>query len=409
MKQAMVRESRACGGSELAVHWGLDAAVDYLNHGSFGACPTAVLEAQARWQRRIEREPVQFLHRELEQHLDRAREALARFVGAPSDDLAFVPNATAGINTVLRSLRFEAGDEIVVTDQEYNATRNAVDFVAHACGARVVAVALPFPIASPDVVLERVLAAITARTKLLVVDHITSPTGLVLPIERLVRAARERGVETLVDGAHGPGHVALSLEALGAAYYTGNCHKWMCTPKGSALLYVRRDLQAQIRPLAISHGANSRRTDRSFFRLEADWPGTHDPTPWLVIPEALEHLAQLVPGGWDEIRRRNRQLALWAREHLCAALGVALPAPESMIGCLAALPLPDRTGPASEPLGLDPLHVALYERHGIEIPVFPWPAPPRRLIRLSAQLYNRREQYERLARVLRAELNGARA
>lgn len=404
MEQVKMRESRASGGSELAGRWELDPEIDYLNHGSFGACPRAVLEAQTRWRRRIEREPVLVLHRELEDHLDHAREVLARFVGARNEDLAFVPNATAGVNTVLRSLRFEPGDEIVVTDQEYNATRNAVDFVAHHSGARVVPVALPFPISGPEVVLERVLAAITPRTRLLVVDHITSPTGLVLPIERLVREARERGVETLVDGAHGPGHVALELEALGAAYYTGNCHKWMCTPKGSALLHVRRDLQARIRPLSISHGANSRRTDRSFFRLEADWPGTHDPSPWLVIPDAIEHVGSLVPGGWDEVRRRNRELALWARERLCEALRVPLPAPESMIGCLAAAPLPDRVGSASEALDLDPLHVALFERHRIEIPVFPWPASPRRLIRLSAQLYNRREQYERLGAVLRAEL-----
>lgn len=404
MKQTTVSVSGACGGSELAKHWGLDPGVDYLNHGSFGACPTVVLEAQARWQRRLEREPVLFMDRELEGLFDRAREALAQFVGARSEDLAFVPNASAGVNTVLRSLRFEPGDEIVVTDQEYNATRNAVDFVAQRSGARVVAVALPFPIAGPDVVVERVLAALTPRTKLLVLDHITSPTGLVLPIERLVREARERGVDTLVDGAHGPGHVALELEALGAAYYTGNCHKWMCTPKGSALLHVRRDRQALIRPLSISHGANSRRTDRSLFRLEFDWPGTHDPSPWLVIPDAIEHIGALLPGGWSEVRRRNRELALWARDFVCSALGIPLPAPASMIACLGAMPLPDRVGAALEPSGHDPLHVALFQRHHIEIPVFAWPKPPRRLIRISAQLYNRREQYQRLADVLRAEL-----
>lgn len=408
MTQLKQAERRASGGSELARHWVLDPAVDYLNHGSFGACPSVILEAQARWQRQLEREPVLFLHRQLEEHLDRAREALARFVGADSADLAFVPNATAGVNTVLRSLRFEPGDELVVTDQEYNATRNAVDFVARASGARVVEARVPFPLASPDEVVERVLGAFTARTRLLVVDHITSPTGLVLPIERLVSLARERGVDTLVDGAHAPGHVALELDALGAAYYTGNCHKWMCTPKGSALLHVRRDRQARIRPLAISHGANSRRTDRSGFRLEADWPGTHDPTPWLVIPEALEFLGALVPGGWSEIRRRNRELALWARTHLCGALGISSPAPESMIGCLAALPIPDRVEPANSVLGLDPLHLRLFEDHQIEIPIFPWPAPPKRLVRLSAQLYNRREQYERLAAVLASELSPAR-
>jgi isopenicillin-N epimerase len=395
---------RACGGSELARHWGLDPGVDYLNHGSFGACPTTVLEAQAHWQRRIEREPVLFLHRELEAHLDRARDALATFVGARSEDLAFVPNATAGVNTVLRSLSFAPGDEIAVTDQEYNATRNAVNFVAGASGARVVEVRAPFPLSGPDEVLERVLAALTPRTKLLVVDHITSPTGLVLPIERIVAEARAKGVDTLVDGAHGPGHVALDLDALGAAYYTGNCHKWMCTPKGAALLHVRRDRQKGIRPLAISHGANSRRSDRSFFRLEFDWPGTHDPSPWLVIPEALEFLGGLAPGGWDGLRRRNHELALAARAVLCKTLAVASPCPESMIGCLAALPLPDRREAPSEPLGLDPLQLRLFEKHRIEAPLFSWPAPPKRLVRISAQLYNRLEQYQRLAEVLRAEL-----
>jgi isopenicillin-N epimerase len=395
---------RACGGSELARHWGLDPGVDYLNHGSFGACPSAVLEAQAQWQRRIEREPVLFLHRELEAHLDRARDSLATFVGARSEDLAFVPNATAGVNTVLRSLSFAPGDELVVTDQEYNATRNAVNFVAGASGARVVEVRAPFPVSGPEEVLERVLAALTPRTKLLVVDHITSPTGLVLPIERIVAETRARGVDTLVDGAHGPGHVALDLDALGAAYYTGNCHKWMCTPKGAALLHVRRDRQKGIRPLAISHGANSRRSDRSLFRLEFDWPGTHDPSPWLVIPEALELLGGLAPGGWDGLRRRNRELALAARAVLCKTLGVAIPCPESMIGCLAAIPLPDRREAPTEPLGLDPLQLRLFEKHRIEAPLFSWPAPPKRLVRISAQLYNRLEQYQHLAEVLRAEL-----
>ncbi len=404
MTQLQSQERRASGGSELARHWGLDPEIDYLNHGSFGACPTAVLEAQAQWQRRLEREPVLFLHREIEAHLDRARGALASFVGAHSDDLAFVTNATAGVNTVLRSLSFAAGDEIVVTDQEYNATRNAVDFVAAASGARVVEVRVPFPLRGPDEVLERVLAALTPRTKLLVVDHITSPTGLVLPIERIVAEARARGVDTLVDGAHAPGHVALDLDALGAAYFTGNCHKWMCTPKGAALLHVRRDRQKLIRPLSISHGANSRRTDRSFFRLEFDWPGTHDPSPWLVIPEALEHLASLVPGGWDAIRRRNRELALAARALLCKALELEAPCPESMVGCLAALPLPERRAAPSEPLGIDPLQLRLFETHRIEVPVFTWPAAPRRVTRVSAQLYNRLEQYQRFADVLRAEL-----
>jgi len=404
MTQVDQNVRRAAGGSELARYWGVDESVDFLNHGSFGGCPTRVLEAQAEWQRRAEREAVLFFARELESHLDRARDALARFVGAASDDLAFVPNATAGVNTVLRSLAFEPGDEIVVNDQEYNATRNAVDFVAQASGARVVLAKIPFPTSGPDEVVERTLACFSPRTKLLVVDHITSPTGLVLPIERLIAEAASRGIDTLVDGAHGPGHVALNLDALGAAYYTGNCHKWMCTPKGSALLHVRRDRQARIRPLAISHGANSRRTDRSLFRLEFDWPGTHDPSPWLVIPDAIEFVGGLAPGGWDGVRRHNRALALYGREKLCAALQIAPPAPDSMIGCLAAVPLPDATEPPIAPLGIDRLQARLFDTHRIEVPVFTWPQAPRRVTRISAQLYNRREQYDRFASLLGEEL-----
>ncbi len=319
-----------------------------------------------------------------------------------------MPNATAGVNTVLRSLEFAAGDELLTTDQEYNASRNALDFVARRAGATVVVANVPFPSAGPDEVVARVLERVTARTRLALIDHISSPTGMVFPIERLARELAARGVELLVDGAHGPGQVELDLEALGragVAWYTGNCHKWLCTPKGSALLWVRRDRQAQIRPLAISHGANSRRTDRSRFLLEFDWPGTYDPTPWLVLPEALRFMAALVPGGWPEVRRRNRELVLEGRRLLLAAVPQREPCPESMVGSLAAIVLPDATAPPVAPLGLDPLQLRLFEYHRFELPLPAWPAPPKRLLRISAQLYNRREQYQRLAAALREELS----
>jgi len=388
-------------GPDLRRHWNLDPAVAFLNHGSFGACPEPVLAKQVEWMRRLEREPVLFLHREIEGHLDAARAALANFVGAAPDDLAFVPNATAGVNTVLRSLELAPGDELLTTDQEYNASRNALDFAAERAGAKVVVAAIPFPIASPEVVVERVLAKATARTRLALVDHVSSPTGLVFPIESIVRALQERGIDTLVDGAHGPGQLPLALDRLGAAYYTGNCHKWMCTPKGSALLHVRRDRQAGIRPLPISHGANSRRTDRSRFRLEFDWPGTFDPSPWLVIPDAIAFLGSLQPGGWEELRRRNHELALHGRARLVDALKIPAPCPESMVGSLAAVPLPDAKGSPS-PLEGDPLQAALFDRHRIEVPLPAWPAPPKRLLRIAAQAYNRPEEYDRLARVLPA-------
>jgi isopenicillin-N epimerase len=385
--------------SPFARHWTLEPDLDYLNHGSFGACPRAVLDAREELYRRLERQPITFLVREWEARLDAVRASLGAFLGADPEDLAPVANATAGVNTVLRSLAFAPGDELLITDHAYNACRNALDFVAARSGARVTVAAVPFPVASPGQVTAAVMEKVTPRTRLALIDHITSPTGVIFPVEEIVAALAERGIDTLVDGAHAPGMLPLDLRALGAAYYTGNCHKWICAPKGAAFLHVRRDRQEAVRPLVISHGANRPRPGRSLFLNESDWTGTSDPTPFLCIPVALETLAAMVPGGWDEVRRRNRTLALAGRLRLARALGVEPPAPEEMIGTLVSLPLPD-SGAPELPGGLDPLQEELLGRFRIEVPIFSWPARPRRLLRISAQLYNDEEQYGRLAEAL---------
>ena len=395
--------------SEHARHWDLDPGVVFLNHGSFGACPREVLAAQREFVARMEREPVLFVHRDLEGLLDHARIALADFLGADADDIAFVTNATSGVNTVLRSLRFAPGDELLTTDHEYNACRNALDLAAATWGARVVTARVPFPLRDPAQVVEALTAAATPRTKLVLVDHVTSPTGMVLPVERIVAAFAERGIDVLVDGAHAPGMLPLELRRLGAAYYTGNCHKWLCTPKGSAFLHVRRDRQAAIRPLAISHGANSTRTDRSRFRLEFDFCGTCDASPWLAIPAALAFLGRLLPGGIPALMAHNRALALRARDLLCSALGSAPPCPDSMIGSLASIVLDPLALDPVGPLGLDPLQVRLWERWHVEVPVMRWASPRLRMLRVSPQAYNTIEQYEYLARAVVAserELRG---
>ncbi|MDC0719609.1 aminotransferase class V-fold PLP-dependent enzyme [Nannocystis bainbridge] len=392
--------------AELRSRWTLDPEVVFLNHGSFGACPRAVLAVQDELRRRMERQPVRFFLRDLQAPLAAAREAAAAFVGADPRDLVFVRNASEGVNAILRSLEFSPGDELLITSHGYNACNNAARYVAHRTGAKVVTAALPFPISGPDEAIAAVLAAVTPRTRLALVDHVTSPTGLLLPIAGIVAALQERGVDCLVDGAHAPGMVPLDLDAIGAAYYTGNLHKWVCAPKGAAILHVRRDRQEPIHPAVISHGFNDPRAG-SRLQAEFDWTGTADPSPWLCVPAALREMGEMLPGGWPEVQARNHALACAGRKLVAKAIGAALPAPEAMLGSLASLSLPPGPdGQVVTPLTSDPLQDALLSRHRIEVPVPWWPAPPQRLIRISAQLYNEVAHYEALARALRAELEG---
>lgn len=385
--------------------WLLADDVIFLNHGSFGATPAAVLERQSELRHRMEREPVQFFVRELEGLLDCARESLARFLGASPEDLVFVRNVTEGVNSVLASLSFGPGDELLTTSHEYNASRNALVRAADQWGANVVVARVPFPAPGEDELVEPVLDALTERTRLVLIDHVTSPTGLVFPLERIVREVRARGVDVLVDGAHAPGMVPLDLDSLGATFYSANCHKWLCAPKGAGFLWVERARRSQIRPAITSHGANSTRTDRSRFHLEFDWTGTDDPTPFLCVPESITALEQMVVGGWPAIRAHNHRLAIEGRDTLCKALGIAAPAPSELIGSIASVPLPpSRGGSSTNSFGLDPIQDALYERHRIEVPVFQWPDSSSRLLRISAQLYNTGEDYEALAQALMAEL-----
>ncbi len=390
--------------SELAVHWTLDPGVTFLNHGSFGATPRVVLEAQDAWRARMEREPVAFFARDLEPALDEARAALGAFLGADPDDLAFVTNATTGINIVARSLRLERGDEVVLIDHAYPAARNALRAVADDAGARLVEARIPFPGADPDEARQAVLEAVNPRTRLVMLDHVTSPTALVLPVAEIVAALAERGVDTLVDAAHAPGMLDVDLDAIGAAYTTGNCHKWMCAPKGSAFVHVRRDLQERVRPLVISHGATSLRTDRSRFRLEHDWTGTLDPTPWLSVPAAIAFGDGLMPGGWPELRERGHRLAVAARDLLAAALDEPQPVPDEMIGAMVSVPLPATAEPRPESTYADPVHAALLEA-GIQVAISPWPEQPdgqpwRRLVRVSCAPYVGLDDVERLAATL---------
>ena len=387
-----------------AKHWSLEPSRLFLNHGSFGACPNFVIREQRKWQDLMEREPVRFFEELMPDLLLKSREALGTFLNCSPDDLAFVSNATSGVNTILRSLHFEQGDEILVPNHAYQACRNSIDFVAKRWGAKVVEVAIPFPIDSPQTVVELMKSACSERTKLVMIDTVTSPTGLRMPFEALTEFFEGKGVEVLLDAAHGIGMIPLDLRELGASYVTSNCHKWLCAPKGSAFLYVRDDKQSKIQPLTISHGHTFPLGDTTRFRHEFDWTGTQDISGWCSIPAVIEGMADLIDGGWNSIMQHNHDLAIQGRNVLCKRLGIEPPCPDEMVACISTIQLPGKIPVKEKMHEPDPLHHILSEKYNIQVPVWSWPSPEGRYLRISAQLYNSIEQYERLADALVNEL-----
>ena len=379
--------------------WGLKSEIDFLNHGSFGASPKAVLERQNALREIMEMDPVEFIENLGVGLWEEALNQLSDFINADPAGMAFVPNATTGVNTVLASLKLDVGDKILVTDTTYQACRNAVDAVAERSGCEVNVACIPVPLDDEEYAVEAVLDAVDDRTRLALIDTISSPTGIRMPFERLVKDLQNLGIDVLLDAAHGPGLVPLDIDALNAAYVTGNCHKWLCTPKGSAFLHVREDKRS-MRPLVISHGATLPKSMGSRFRLEFDWTGTLDPTPWMCIPLAIEYLASVFPGGWDKIMERNRNLALKARSHIISEVGLQPVCSEDFVTSMAAFIVP---GPPFSP-DPDPLHTRLLEKHGVQVPVLGWLPHNRRYLRVSAHLYNSIDQYERLAQALKSEL-----
>lgn len=376
-----------------AATWLLDPSLHHLNHGSFGAVPRPVLAAADEWRLRFERDPVGFVDRDVVPALDQVRETWARLLGADPAGTVMLRNTTTGMTTVLdavaRTLR--PGAQIVLTDHAYNSTRVAVDVVAERYGLTPVTVRLPFPVASPADISSRVVDAVGSATGLVVLDLVTSPTALRLPVEEIVAAVGT--VPVLVDAAHGPGMVDMSTGSLrGAAFVVANGHKWVCAPRGSAAMVVREDWRDRLRPLVVSHGwEDTFAPDRSRLHATFDWTGTDDVTPWLAVPSALHVVGGLHPDGWPGLREANRALARYARDRLCEALGIDAPAPDEMVGSMAAVPLPGESSGM-----LDPLAAGLRE-HGFVVAAF---GGARRVLRVSAHAYNEPAEYDALATLL---------
>ncbi|MEQ1503187.1 MAG: aminotransferase class V-fold PLP-dependent enzyme [Myxococcota bacterium] len=386
--EAFLRERRLrmVFGAEVRDLFALRQDVTFLNHGSFGATPRMVLEAQRRLIDELESQPLAFM-RSVPVRIRRVAARVASFLRADPQDVVFVDNASTGVTAVLRSLSLREGDVLFTTDHAYGAVRRALDRVAARTGARVVAAPVPFPIGSPREVIDAVERTMPDDTKLAVFDGITSITGLVFPVEALVGLCRARGIPVLIDAAHVPGHLPVDLGALEADYWVGNCHKWLFAPKGCAVLHVRRDRHEQLDPVVFSHGVGTGLS--SAF----DWLGTRDPSPWLAMDAALDFVDQF---GADRIRAHNVLLRESEAELLCGRFGLTPPAPSSMLGALQTLPVPFPTDGTQATA--DAINRHLWETHRVEVMFAPFRG--RVWMRIAAQIYNRPEDYERLGDLL---------
>lgn len=387
--------------SEFASCWNFDPDIVFLNHGSFGASPTEVNSYRACLLDQMEKQPVDFILREYMPRITGILEKLENFTGASPGSIVLVSNVTTGINTVFSNISINPGDELVSTGQEYFSSANIIRTNAAKYDAKHIEVPIDNPVSDPDQVIDSILSAVTSRTILVLIDHISSPTGMVFPVKELVRRLDQLGIDVLVDGAHGPGMIPLNLEELGAAYYAGNCHKWMCAPKTSALLYVRPDKQRDFRPAVMSHVASEFNIEMSDFQIEFFWNGTIDPTPRMSIPFTIDFMESLHPGGWTGIMNENHDKAVRAERLICDRLGIEPPCPESMISAMAAVSLSWKSlSDLPHPEGIDPLQNWLLHEKQIEIPVTFTSSPQGRFLRLSAQLYNSDTEFEYLCRSL---------
>jgi isopenicillin-N epimerase len=375
--------------------------VIFLNHGSFGACPRPVFETYQAWQRELERQPVEFLGRRFTDLMQGARESLAAYVHADPDDLVYVPNATTGLNVVARSLPLQPGDEVLATDHEYGALDRTWRFICAKRHVSYVNQPLPLPVRSAEEATEAIWAGVTPRTRVLFISHITSPTALILPVAELVRRARQAGIWTVVDGAHAPGQIPLDLTALGADFYAGNCHKWLCSPPGSAFLYARREVQDLLEPLVVSWGWQPEKTtllsldsaEASPFILQQEWQGTRDIAAYLSVPAAIQFQAE---HDWPRLQEQCHELLRHARQVIGELTGLEQICPDSpdWYAQMATIPLP--------PCDADELKRRLYDEYRVEVPIITWGG--RQLVRVSVQGYNTRDHVEALGAALKVLL-----
>ncbi|MBC8203307.1 MAG: aminotransferase class V-fold PLP-dependent enzyme [Planctomycetes bacterium] len=373
------------------VKWMLDPEITYLNHGSFGARPVEVFEAQVAFKREFERSPIQFLDREGKERVSVARRTISRFLDCSDEQLGFVENATTGIGCVLQSLSLSKGSEIVSTSHVYNGVRQLLRSYVEKNSCTYREIDIPTPIATNDEIVSRILDGFSSQTTLLVIDHVASVTGIVFPVAKIISACRERGVAVLVDGAHAPGMLDLSINALSPDWYVGNLHKWVCGPPGAGFLWVNSQYLNSTHPMTVSHFYEQG------FTNEFDWQGTRDITSILGAAIAVEWGSTI---GWQKIRSHNHRIATEMQKRLVDLWGVVSMSPldGSMIGAMASVQLPAHY--RFDEQELSAFQARMYHCSRVEVPLMLWQGTP--VVRLSGQLYSKSDDID----LFLAALNG---
>jgi len=367
--------------------------ITFLNHGSYGACPQPVFETYQSWQRELERQPVEFLGRRIRGLLAEARAALAEYLGTAADNVVFMPNVTWAINAVAHALDLQPGDEVLATDLEYGAVDRTWRYYCGQRGVRYINQPIALPVTTAEEFVNQLWSGVTEQTRVISISHITSGTALILPVAEVCRRAREAGILTVIDGAHAPGQIDLNLDDLGADFYGGNCHKWLCAPKGSGFLFARPEHQGSMDPLIISWGYEADNPGASRFLDHFERTGTNDPAAYLSVPAAIAFQRE---HDWPRVRAACHLLAGEARARILALTGLPPLAPDSTEWWqqMCALPLPS--------LDAQRLKDRLWDDYQVEIPVSS--RQNRTLVRVSIQAYNDQEDVNRLVEALAALL-----
>ncbi len=356
----------------------LDPQIIYLNHGSAGATPRPVFESYQRWQRELEHQPTEFMGRRAAGLLEQSRQVLAAYLGTASTNLAYVTNATTGLNVVARSLQLGKGDEVLSSNHEYGAMDKTWRFLAQKKGFAYINHPLSVPFTTAEALIDALWEGVNDRTRVIYLSHITSPTALIFPLEAICRRARQEGIMTVIDGAHAPGQISLNLDELGADFYTGNLHKWLCAPKGAAFLYARPERQALIEPLVVSWGWDSNYAGTSALVDFVEQQGTRDLSAFLAVPDAIRFFEE---NDWDKVRKESHDLAVQILEDITSMTGLSplSPSKDGWFSQMVSVPLPNQIQPAD-------LHRRLYEEFHIEVPIVNWNG--HKLVRVSIQGYN---------------------